>query len=397
MANVLFLANLVPYPSDNGGKIFTKSVLTSLSKHNKVDLVCFYEKEDIEKAKKELEQFCQSIIFIKAKITTKENLKIMLFKAFASLFSNKPLAILKYNNKKMREVLKKLLTVNNYDYVFFNILAMCLYMNTIKRTNARVKTILYEQNCEETIYDRLVKNSSNLLKKMFLKIERRKLGNFERKMISSVNKLILLSYEDKKALNLTRECAIIPIGISPSSYTKSVSFDGLKLKMLFVGTMTWEPNNEGIIWFLEKVMPLCTNDRFCLSIVGKNPSEKVKKLAFQYENVQILGYVENLEYLYNSCDVMIVPLFVGSGQRVKILEAFSKAFPVVSTSVGVEGLKCIDEENVLIANNRDEFFLKLSECFSGEKLNYIGANGKKLFLNEYSEEVISKRINELIE
>ena len=396
---ILFLANLVPYPLDNGGKIFTYSVLKALSDDNIVDVLCFYEKEDINKAKEELAGCCDSITLLPIRVTTRENMKYMMIKAACSMFSFKPLAVNKYITKEMKNNIKNKMMQNKYDCVFFNILSMYGYAQYVKKINPNIKTVLYEQNCEALIYKRHLKETNNYLKQMFLKIEINKLDKFEQKSVCNVDKLILLSDEDREALRINRDkCSIIPIGIHPTEYTKifKMKKDNI-IRMLFVGTMTWAPNNEGIIWFLKNVMPMCVEDnKYELYIIGKNPSNKVQELCSQYKNVYLLGYVENLDEYYDKCDVLIVPLFIGSGQRVKIIEAFSRSYPVISTSIGLEGLKYIDGETVMVADDKYIFKQKIDSCFNYEMLSRIGQAGKYIFDTEYSTEVIKSKINHAI-
>lgn len=391
MGKILFLANLVPYPTDNGGKIFTKSVLKSLSTKNSIDLVCFYENENIEEARNCLQMYCNSITFIRTKITTRQNMKSMIFKAFLSLFSSKPLAVLKFQNRMMKNIIKSLLKKQKYDYVFYNILAMYNYSSFIKQLNDNITHVLYEQNCEAIIYKRMIKETSGL-KRVFVRIEKNKLQKFEQNAISKVDKLILLSQEDKNALGVNRECSIIPIGVDSNVIQKKCSFSPEKIRLLFIGTMSWTPNSEGIVWFIENVIPKCDENKVFLSVVGKNPSEEIVRLAKVHKNVKLLGYVDNLDTVFEDNDVLVVPLFIGSGQRVKILEAFSRAFPVITTSIGVEGLKHKDGENVLIANDSDSFVNIITKCCSFEILSKIGMNGRKIFMEEYSQEIVTTRI-----
>lgn len=396
---ILFLANLIPYPLDNGGKIFTYSVLKTLSENNVVDVLCFYEKEDINKAKEELSSYCNSITALPIRVTTRENMKLMMAKAALSVFSDKPLAISKYITKEMKVNIKDKLNRNVYDCVFFNILSMYAYAPYIKKYAPNIKTVLYEQNCEVLIYSRHLKETNSLLKQMFIKIESRKLKGFEQKAIHDVDKLILLSDEDRIALGMNKsECSIIPIGVCPAEYTKRfmTKTDNV-VRMLFVGTMTWSPNNEGIIWFLKNVMPMCMDDsKYELYIIGKNPSNKVQELCSHYKNVNLLGYVNDLEEYYEKCDVLVVPLFIGSGQRVKIIEAFSRAYPVISTSIGLEGLKYVDGETVLVANDEHTFKQQIDKCSDYHMLGCIGQAGKKVFESEYSTDVVKDKIKAVI-
>ena len=167
--------------------------------------------------------------------------------------------------------------------------------------------------------------------------------------------------------------------------------------MLFVGTMTWAPNNEGIIWFLKNVMPKCKDiEKYELTIVGKNPSQSVTDLAKEYSNVHVLGYVDNLEDVYENSDVLVVPLLVGSGQRVKIIEAFARGYGVISTTIGAEGLVYKNNETIVIADTPEEFKRAIDKCHDHAFLAAIGSGGKHIFDSMYSTEIIAKRLNTVI-
>lgn len=396
---VLFLANLVPYPLDGGGKIFTFSVIKSLSQYNDLDLICFYEHENIEQARKFLEPYCNSINFLPIRVTTRENISYMMIQAGLSLFSSKPLGVNKYMSKQMKKIIIEKMQLTEYDCAVFNLLAMYSYADIIENFNCKIKTILYEQNCEALIYRRYLKESNNPFKKLFLSIETAKLEKFEYKAIHDADQLILLSKEDRDALKISNNrVSIIPIGVQLPIYQKKYD-EGISdiVHLLFIGTMTWAPNNEGIIWFLKNVMPKCSNKiKYHLTIIGKNPSETIYNLCKKYRNVELLGYVDSLEPFYDRCDVLIVPLFIGSGQRVKIIEAFSRSFPVISTSVGVEGLKYVDNNTILIADEAEQFIEQINRCFDRGLLSRIGAGGKRIFDEEYATDVIAKKINRIL-
>lgn len=397
--NILYVANMIPFPLDGGGKIFTYSTIQALSNDNDIDLVCFYEHEDIEAGKKRLQDYCSTINTLPIRVTARENMPLMMMKATGSLFSKLPLGISKYITTDMKLLIKKKMSDKKYDCVFFNILAVYGYYDLIKSIDPQIKAILYEQNCEALIYKRYYDQTNNIFKKIFLKLEIKKLVDFENKAVNNVDRLIILSEEDRKGLKVAPERSeIIPIGVAPVKHCKSYIMEKTnKLKMLFVGTMTWTPNNEGIIWFLENVMPLCKDElRYELFIVGKNPSEDVKRLSESYNNVHLLGYVESLDSIYDECDVLVVPLFIGSGQRVKIIEAFSRGCAVISTSIGAEGLKYEDGTTILIADNVDQFKQKIVNCFDRNLVKNIGGGGKAVFDKEYSVDVITKKLNAAI-
>ena len=396
---ILYLANLLPYPLDGGGKIFTFSTIQALSKNNEIDLLCFYEHEDIKSGTEKLREFCCSVDALPIRVTTRENMPFMMVKAAKSLFSSYPLGISKYIVPEMKALIKKKMQTKKYDCVFFNLLAMYSYCDYIKKIDPQIRAVLYEQNCEALIYRRLSEQAKNPLKKLFISIETNKLTRFEDKAVHCADELILLSKEDKFALGLEdRNCNIIPIGVNPPVRQKNyTNTKKNKINLLFVGTMTWSPNNEGIIWFLQNVMPLCKDEsKYELYIIGKNPSETVAHLCKRFNNVHLLGYVESLDEYYDKCDVLIVPLFVGGGQRVKIIEAFGRGFAVISTSIGVEGLKYEDEKTIMIADDASTFKEKIDSCISREKLKKIGNGGKEVFDTQYSAAIVEKRINAVL-
>lgn len=397
--NILYVANLIPYPLDNGGKIFTFSTIQALSKKNNIDLVCFYEHEDIKVGKAKLKEYCCSVDALPIRVTTKENMPLMMIKAVKSLFSDLPLGISKYITSEMKSLIKRKMEQKKYDCVFFNILAMYSYHDFIKSIDSQIKVVLYEQNCESLIYIRLLKQTCNPLKRIFISMETKKLTKFENKAIYSSDELILLSKEDQAALGLSdQRCDIIPIGVnSPAKQKQYIRSENNKITLLFVGTMTWSPNNEGIIWFLQNVMPLCKDEnKYELYIIGKNPSEMVIRLCKDFGNVHLMGYVETIDEYYDKCDALIVPLFIGGGQRVKIIEAFSRGIAVISTTIGAEGLRYNDGETIMIADDAEGFKQKIDNCNSIEMLRKIGQGGKNIFDSEYSTPTIERKLNEVL-
>lgn len=395
---ILFIANLVPYPADNGGKIKTLTDLKILSSTHDVDLLCFYEHENIEKSKLELDHYCKSSDFIQIRVTTRENLSLMLMKAGFSLFSHIPLCISKYKCIKMESLIKEKMKKNKYDAVYLNILSMFIYGEIIKKIQPKVRIVLAEQNCEAMIYKRLIDNCRSFFKKCFLKIEYLKLRKFEKKALLNADDVILLSEADKLALesmnNIKINSKIVPIGTDNYRFVERVKKE--RLSILFVGTLTWEPNNEGLIWFLENVVP-SIDVPFEMYIVGKNPSEMVKKLSSKNNNVHVLGYVEFVDDYFNSSDCMVVPLFVGSGQRVKIIESFGRGLPVISTSIGAEGLGYTNEKNILIANSKEEFITSIASLYDIKKCNLISKNARQLFESQFEITAVSKKLLSILE
>lgn len=385
---ILFLTNLLPYPPDNGGKIKTLSVLTALSKSGlDITLVCFSE-DNQGMVSDFLDQNTiriQKLICLKKDLTTSSNLIKMSFIAARSLFSKLPFSVMKYKSLKLSRVLKKLCKQESYDLVYFDHLQMMVFEKNITTVE---KKLLDEHNCESELAKQRLAQTNNWLKRRFLKIEYKKLCKFESKALRDVDHVILLSDQDKKLLihvaNRDFNCDIIPISVKDRG-VKSYRTNIDSLRILFLGTLTWEPNIRGIEWFINKVMPFTKNVE--LIVAGRGLDKRLER-----ENVHILGYVENLDKIYDECDIMIVPLFMGSGQRVKIIEAYSKGMPVITTTIGVEGLVYANGENVLIADNKEEFLSAIDAIARNDNYLKLARGARRTYEDYYSEAIIESKI-----
>lgn len=402
---ILFLTNLLPYPLDNGGKIKTYTAICTLAHSgHSIDLVCFTEqKEPDKKYDMEILKFCGRVEQIYHKLTTAENMPYMMLMAAKSLLSSYSFGLYKYQSKQMMKKLQAMCMSEKYDCIYFDHLQLCVYKDYLKKLLPTAKMILDEHNCEALIMSRNANASHNPVKKVFLYLENKKLCAFEGKMLQSMDENIILSQEDygelKKQCKSDFKHTIIPIGIQDRGTKIIRSRQEDNLNVLFLGTLTWNPNNQGLVWFLKNVMPLLEKEKrkFTLYIVGKNPSTAVRELAAQYENVVVTGYVESVDEYYDKCDCMIVPLFIGSGQRVKLIEGFSKGMPSISTSIGAEGLEIVDSKNILIADTAEEFQKAISKMYDFETRKRLSYGARKCYEKNYSPCAIAEKLNRVME
>lgn len=398
---ILFLTNLLPYPLNNGGNIKTYSTLKALKDGgHSVDLLCFSEDlENDSKNKTKLNEICRDVQMVGHKLTTKNNMSYMLFIAFKSIFSRYSFGVYKYESKQMRQLIRKKIKENKYDIVYFDHLQMFKYYGLF-HNNDDIKIVLDQHNCETQIMERTYKNADSILKKLFLLMEYKKLHSFEKIALTIADKVYVLSDQDLDMMeNLgvkIKNSSIIPIGVQDTGVIEKKEDTTHKLMLVFIGTLTWNPNNQGIIWFIKNVVPLLKekNIGFKLLIVGKNPSEELKNLCAGIDNILVTGYVEDISQVYQKADAMIVPLFIGSGQRVKIIESFSKGIPVISTTVGAEGLECENGKDILIADDEFKFVEMITKIQEVSLRKELAKNARNLYEKYYSMEAYSKKYNE---
>lgn len=386
---ILFLTNLLPYPLDNGGKIKTYNTLKMMSEGNKIDIFSFYEtdkeKENIEYMKKEF----NLVNAIYKPLTTSKHLVKMVMIGLRSLVNDKPFVLLKFVDKNMKQLLIESIKKNKYDLVYIDHLQLAVYMDILKEANCPI--YLDQHNCESQIIKRKSEVTKSLIKRTIINMEYKKLKKFEDMIISCVDKVIVLSEEDKKCLvkglKIDREkFIVIPIPIEADYKKKNGVQNQEVMKIMFLGTLSWFPNAQGIEWFVENVVTALEkhNFKYKLYIVGKDPSENLINKCNENSNIEITGYVNDVNEYIEKCDILVSPIFVGSGMRVKILECIGKRMPVISTTIGAEGIEVENNKSILIANTTEEFVKAIYNIRSNDMYINLQIEGELLFNKKYS-------------
>lgn len=402
---ILFLSNMLPYPLDIGGKVNSYTKLKALhSGGHTVDLICFDQRREVPAEDlAHMLHFCRSVKTVHLRLATADYKFYMMMKAAFSLFSGYSYGVYKFRSRKMVDCLRELAKTEQYDCIYFNHLQLYVYGKYTSRLWPQAKTVMDEHNCETMLMRRMMENSGNVFKKAFLRLETRKLRAFERKALSEMTHTIVLSQADYLAM---KEVAggdfrhtIIPTGIPDHGGKREKPEQSAVMNILFVGSLAWKPNDQGLVWFLTNVVPLLQEAGYPynLYIVGKNPSETVKRLAQQNENITITGYVPDIDGYYARCHYMIVPLFIGSGLRVKILEAFSYGMPVVSTTTGAEGIAYTDGEDILIGDSPEEFVAGMKKMLDPDLRRKLSGNCRAVYLRNHSVEAMRSKLNRMLE
>lgn len=396
MKKILFLTNLIPYPLDNGGKIKSYNTVKALSQNYSIDMICFCNEEYEKKHIKNISEIVDEIEVIPKTVIRSASLKVFLYDYIKSLFSLKPYNIYKFFDKRFKKALIKKLKENEYEFIYVDHLPMMVYQKKIKDQ----KVILDQHNVESLIFKRMIMNSENLVKKILGYFEYIKLKEFERSSLLKSNHVICLSEDDRKELlklGLSKnKISVLPIHLTVYKNYEYKKVTNDVFNILFLGSMSWYPNQQGIKWFMEQVWPNISKDRFKIYIVGSNPPDIIKKYH-DNRNVFVTGYVENVDEYISKCNISIVPLFVGSGQRVKIIESFAKKIPVISTSIGAEGIKHTSGKDLIIANDQTEFVNSL--LYYSENLNelkVISDNAFNNFGTNYSAEKLPQKLELII-
>lgn len=306
--------------------------------------------------------------------------------AFINLFSRNSYHVTRFISQAYTAKLKAMLQADSYDIILLETLYLTPYVPVIRKYSA-AKIVMRSHNLEYEIWERMLNNMKFSLKKLYIQYLVRKLKRYELKNLNVYDFLITVSKRDLSnfvKLGFNNQGYVVPIGIDIKHYPLTPFPESGKLKVSFIGSLDWMPNMEGLTWFIEKVWlpfrePLKDVE---LHIAGRNTPDNLYKMKGR--NLFIHGEVDNAIEFLSSCQMTIVPLFSGSGMRVKILESMALGRVVISTTLGLEGISAQHGQHVLLAETAKEFMNQILFCKNHpEEMLKISAKARKLIREKY--------------
>lgn len=397
--NILFICNKSPYPPKEGGPIAMNMLIQGLIEagHSvKVIAVNSYKYYINEHEIPEDYRIRTGIELLEI------DLRVKPIPAFLNLFTSRSYHIQRFISESFRNKLISLLEAQPFDIVQLETLFVSPYVETI-REHSRAKIVLRAHNIEHLIWERIAETSSHPVKRRYLQHLAKTLKSYELNTLFTVDGIAAITGKDADYFReQTCQQAEIPEGGKiPIILSIPFGIDIIRnpfpspaqvpepLSLFSIGAMNWIPNEEGIKWFLQQVWPEVHSGFPELNyyLAGREMPDWMFRVNLP--NVHVVGEVENAKEFIHSKNIMIVPLFSGSGIRIKIIEGMAAGKTIISTTLGAEGIHCTPGKNILIANAPCEFFDMISWCVTNpSKSETIGKNAKKLIESEYNQQLI---------
>jgi sugar transferase (PEP-CTERM/EpsH1 system associated) len=391
--NILFVSATIPYPAIDGGRIRVLSLIQNLSKFNKITFLTYNSSDKDEQGIKYLRDIGIDIIDIKWNYNNTLSIMPSVFK---QVLKGKPLTIAKYYSSATAKKINELLDTNSYDILHLEMLHAGQYITEISDRH-NTKIILDQQNIDSLIWQRLVKTEKNLFRKLMLNWQYKSFLNIENKMSSMFDVCVCVSEEDAerlKSINPNIKTDVVPNGVDIDYFFPSETPENEK-QIVFVGSMDWSPNEDAALYFCDQIFPLIKAKipDIKFYIVGSNPTDRILKLK-GIEGIIVTGLVDDVRSYISQSAVFVVPLRIGGGTRLKILQALAMKKAIVSTSVGCEGLGLTHNEHLLINDNPDEFADSVIRLTKDKLLRHnLGENGRNLVQNQYDWKTISLKLD----
>ncbi len=376
---ILFVAARLPYPTTEGHQIRTFGVLKQLSKYFDVHLISILREEDSLESSSPLYDLCESVdvsLF-------KDSFVNKAISVGLSLLRQNPIVVERYRSVELGNLFKDKITEYSPDIVHFDLLTLAWLRKFVPQDTP---TVLNEHNVESNLVFQKAAIEKSPIMKIVLNREARLLELFERHACQSIQNVITCSDDDladiEKFGSNNVHCIPNAMDISEIKYSSELP---KSKKVLFLGGMAWYPNRLGMQWFLDDVMPLIVklDDGVLLQVVG-NPKPNLSVPATVSKNVEILGFVDDLNSVMNEARVFIVPLHVGSGTRLKVIEGMAYGKCIVSTKKGSEGIRLTDKESVFFADSAKDFSEAVIKCINDDELcKHLGEQARILAESTY--------------
>jgi polysaccharide biosynthesis protein PslH len=284
----------------------------------------------------------------------------------------------------------------DFDVVHADQLNMAQYASRIPAA----RRIIDAHNALWLLYKRLWLTMQSGPKKWLLNRDWQLLKKYEGQVCREFDAVLAVSEEDSQALEEAAgqklDITIIPIAIDTDEITP-ITHQPQGDRILHIGTMYWPPNIDGILWFLSEVLPLIRNERpeVEFDIIGANPPKEIIAFDEVDQRVHVTGYVEDPTAYLERASLMVVPLRAGGGMRVKILNALGQGLPIVSTTLGCEGIAVQAGVHLLVADSPQDFAGAVIRLLEDRHLaGELGRRGRQLIESTYDYRVACRFLEE---
>lgn len=367
------------HPTTRGGQIRTLETLKRLHGRHEVHYAGLWNPENPEGPRRATE-YASHVYPVRHTAVDKTSPAFALELA-KGLFAPLPVAVFRYRSDEMRAIVDRLRREGSFDAV------VCDFLNSAPHFSDLSGVVLFQHNVESVIWQRRAGNAPTPLHRAYFRLQARRMLEYERQVCRSAASVIAVSDRDAQTMRdqygVTR-VGVVPTGVDVEFFTP-VEEPNPAFDLAFIGSMDWMPNVDGVLWFADEVLPRIRKKvpQCSVAVVGRKPGSEVTKLGQRDAAIRITGTVADVRpWLWDS-RVAVVPLRIGGGTRLKIYEAMAARTPVVSTTIGAEGLDISPGEDILLADT--------AEAFANACIRLIGDAGERRRISAAAWEHVSAK------
>lgn len=388
--NILLISSFLPYPLHNGGSVRLYNLIKQMSQKHTITLICERRANQSEADRKEVEKICENVItVVRHKQWSVKNI-------FKTGFSSSPFLLVGHTSPVMKLAIKQELLQKKYDLIHIETFYV---MQNLPKTVLPI--VLVEHNIEYLIYQRYAQKAPFFLRPL-LSIDVGKLKKAEKQAWKNATVVAAVSVQDKDVIHQTNSF-VVPNGVDTSFFkpkTISKDFVTREKKILYIGDYAYIQNKDAVGYITKSIWPVLKQNikaKVTLWIVGKNMSQSIKDLGkgdttifFDDTNSQTAAEI------FSQADILLAPIRVGGGTSYKIIEAMAVGTPVVTTTLGHEGIEAEKDSDILVADTPEAMVQAVTQLLSNVELyKQISMNARRAIEKTYDWKEIAKSLEKV--
>jgi glycosyltransferase involved in cell wall biosynthesis len=381
------------HPTTKGGQIRTLEMIRRLNQRHEVHYAAFEDPSQPEGVERSNE-YCTKVYSVRRKLPSRGSMAFLAQVASGAL-SSVPVAVKRFYSEEMRQLLEKLLKTERFDRAICDFLVSTIHFPHLERA------VLFQHNVETMIWRRHAEHAKDPMRRFFFTLQAERMAHYEAEACRRAGQVVAVSRVDagvmKDLFGITN-VSDITTGVD-LDYFAPTDADPPKHDLVFIGSMDWMPNVDGVLYFVNEILPLIRRERpaCSLAIVGRDPAPEIMTLAQNDAHITVTGTVRDVRPFLWGGGVSIVPLRIGGGTRLKIYESMAAKTPIVSTAIGAEGLVYHDGGDILIANTPESFSGACLALLSNEvRREAIIANAWEMVASHFSWEQVTKQFEDIL-
>ncbi len=382
------------HPTTRGGQIRTLEIVKRLHRRNEVHYIAFdnpAQPEGLQRAG----EYSTRAYPIAHEAPSKRSVKF-LGQLAGGLVSSLPVAISRWKSGRMRAAIDELCAREPFDAI------VCDFLAPAPNCPALERCVLFQHNVETMIWRRHVEHAADPLRRAYLKLQAKRMEAYEGEVCRKVKRVIAVSDTDAKMMRDMFGIGDAPVaatGVDTEYFAPRGESSPAAYDLVFVGSMDWLPNTDGMKYFTGSILPLIrrTIPECRLAIVGRTPAPEILAMAAADPKIKVTGTVADVRPYLWGAKMSIVPLRIGGGTRLKIYESMAAGCPVVSTTIGAEGLSVSHPGEIRLADTPEPF---AAECIrlmqSEEERRTLAEAAYRLVRERFSWDIMAGEFEKML-
>jgi glycosyltransferase involved in cell wall biosynthesis len=379
-------------PLDSGGKLRSYNILRHLAATHKVTYLSYYGGLRDEKYEREISQDIPGTLPLCAAVPE----RVSHFDYLRRLPGPAPYAVSRFASRQVKRMIAEWMSQRCFD------VAVCDFLASAPNfpRDLAIPTVLFQHNVESALWKRRTEFATKWTKRAIAKIEYEKMARYERAQVRRFHHVLAVSEPDRQEMSRMVDpshISVVPTGVDLDKYRYDPEFRPPSSLVVFTGSMDWEPNIDGVEFFCGEIWPyvLAQVPEARFRMVGRDPDPRVKRLISA--SVEVTGNVPSILDHLRQAAVLVVPLRMGGGTRIKIYEGMATGKATVSTGLGAEGLDVRHGREILLADDPRQFGEYVVKLLRDEKFRREYELAAVATARQYDWSVIAERFVEELE